>query len=635
MSEPQEPNTNLKDRYWQYFFTDNFQQCKALALELRDLALNEEQLSEAYELEAKVLLKQGRFKVAQELLSRTSHYSPLRHFIDFLLNGRIEILLDHIYKQDLDSHIFRAQALLFAKIYWGFDYELDLGLEKIFTKLIDEEDFDRAILASLQSLEIIIQEQEFAKDLLENIAAEHLNNLLELSSKAKYQSSKAKIYLLKAKLFKDRQAAEDAEILFGKDANQNGLGEVYALYATEFQERREENLNRALLAFTHSGNLSAQGYIYETLASDALSSGNLQEALEHFAKAEEVLEQGGLFENIGLEIQELSLMALTGDFKNIKSKSQALLNQDIPKLFKAQIAQILANTLVQADGDLSGAKILINYACELLEELNRFQQLLQAKNVLFQVLLLDENFEPIIKLGEEIIQLADRLGDEDCKATKYVDLAFTIVRKHMDSSEIGDKEIEMAASYFNQALEIYQRNNNLLGEADVYQSMGNLFASINQNQEAYNSFKNARDLYKAENALLQCAITDSLIGVLMLDFSTINEQSYKLAHKHLEAAFMYYQKEGLYDLCWKNAYYIANLNEKFYLGTGDKTFKNKARHYYIEMLQAIKEFREHRESQPFDLVNTAGINPEEALSRGADFFFAIKEDEIAREFKSE
>lgn len=636
MSEASKTNSSLRQHFWQYFFTDDFNKATIAAIDLQSIASNEQELSEAYELEAKILLKRGKFKEAQELLTKIKHYSPLKHFINFLLDGKIEKLEENIKGNDLDSAIFRAQALLFTKIYWGGDYQLEPALEDIFSKLIIEKDYDRAVLASLQALELIIQEQEFGKDLLEPVAKEHLRNLLDLSKQARYDSTRAKVYLLMARMFKDRQAAEDAEILFGKEANQNGLAEVYAIYASEFGEKPIENLNRALNIFKLSDNIAAQGYIYESLASDALTKGNLQEALKYFAEAEEVLQSGGLFEKLGLEIQRLSLMAIKGEFKRIKERAQELLDSDIPKLFKAQVAQILANTLIQVDSDVDSARVLIVQACELLEDLRRYNQLLQAKNILFQIVLLEDDLPQTLKLGEEIIQLSDRLGDESSKATKYVDLAFAIVRGNMGSQEVGDKEMELSTKYFNQAIEIYKYTHNAIGEADVYQSMGNLFANINRSEDAYNSFKNARELYKSEGALLQCAITDSLIGILMLDFTMLNEQTYDIAHKHLEEAFIYYEREGFHDLCWKNAFYISDLNEKFYIATDEDRFKARAKHYYIEMLAAIRNYHTHSDTaNTIDLANVGGISPEEALSKGAAFFFSIKEDEIAREFKDE
>ncbi len=633
MPDDNRSNSSLKESYWQYFFTDNYHKAIETAQLLQERAREATELSEACELEAKILLKRGNFKAAQEVLARVIHYSPIKYFIDFLLNGKIQVVENGITGSDLDSNIFRAQALLFSKIYWGGNYDIEPILEDIFNQLIDEQDYDRAVLASLQSLELIILEQEFGKDLIEPVVKEHLTNLLELSQKARYQSTKAKVYLLIAKMFKNREAAEDAEILFGKEGNQNGLAEVYSLYATDFNENRDENLKRALDIFMRSNNISAQGYIYENLASEALAKGNVQEALRYFSEAEQALSQGGLFEKTGLEIQRLSLMAIKGEFKRIKERANELIESDIPKLFKAQIAQILANTIIQIDSDVITAKALITYACDLLEELRRFNQLLQAKNILFQIALLDDDLNQTLKLGEEIIQLSDRLGDENSKATKYVDLAFAIVRGNMSSQEVGDKEMELSTKYFNQAIEIYKSNNNIIGEADVYQSMGNLFANINRSEDAYNSFKNARELYKSENALLQCAITDSLIGILMLDFTMLSEHTYDIAYKHLEEAFMYYQREGFHDLCWKNAFYIADLNEKFYIATDEDRFKTKAKHYYIEMLQAIRDFDVHSETTSIDVVGGAGITTDEALSKGAGFFFSIKEDEIAREFR--
>lgn len=622
---------SLTDSYWQYFFTDDFSSAIKVTKEIGKHAVSQDQKDQAAELKAKILLKQGLFKEANKTLENYSKYSALKLFIQFLLDGKAEKVIPE-FKDDLDSKVFKAQTLLFAKIYWGGKQEPELLLEEVFSDLIDKGEFEKALLASAQAMELLSQDQEFAKDLMEPVAAEQLENLLALAQKSKYNSTRAKLYLLKARLFHDRESAEDAEILFGKDQNKNGLAEVYSLYATEFDE--EEYLPKALKIFMENGNIAAQGYLYEFMASNALSQGNINEALNNFHKAETLLLNGGIFEKLGLEIQNLSLIAIKGEYKKIQSKAEALLERDIPTLFKAQTAQILANTIMQIDGDSEIAKAMIIEACQMLETLGRYNQLMQAKNILFQIKLLDEEFDEVQELGEEIIQLANRLGDESSKATKYVDLAFAIVRSNaVKERDIGEQELDIASQYFNKAIEIYKEEDNLLGEADVYQSMGNLYASMAKPEDAYKNFQNARQLYAAEKALFQSAITDTLIGIMMLDITVINEHSYSIANKHLEDAFMYFQKEGFLDLAWKNAYYIADLNEKFFLASEEDRFKNRARHYYIEMLQSIRDFENQNDTNSFNIANLSGIHMSEALNKGANFFYSIREDDIATQFR--
>ena len=54
----------------------------------------------------------------------------------------------------------------------------------------------------------------------------------------------------------------------------------------------------------------------------------------------------------------------------------------------------------------------------------------------------------------------------------------------------------------------------------------------------------AKKLYKSERAFMQAAITDVLIGVLLLSYVLLNEHSYLLTMKHLDQALLYFAKEN-------------------------------------------------------------------------------------------
>ena len=94
-----------------------------------------------------------------------------------------------------------------------------------------------------------------------------------------------KLYLLKSLITKDREAAEDAEILFGKDKNKNGLAEVYLFYANEFNE--EDYYSKAINLYSQVENNIALALINSILASQSLINGNLKDAELYLSKARE------------------------------------------------------------------------------------------------------------------------------------------------------------------------------------------------------------------------------------------------------------------------------------------------------------------------------------------------------------
>lgn len=635
MPQSASPDTII-EQYWDRFFVDDFSSAIKLAEDFIALANSEEELKLGYELKAKILLKQGLFEEARLILEQAQGYSGLKLFVHFLTTGDIESVISEFKKDDLDSQVYKAQSIILSNIYWGPSHissnpsyeEPDLILEEVFNALVEANDFDRAILNYAQLIELLYKEQEFAKDIVLPIVSEQVNNLLSLSSKAKYSSVKARIYLLKAKLFKDKQAAEDAEILFGKENNFNGLAEVYAFYAIECNE--EEYSDKALKIFIRLENHNAQGFIYESLASNLLMKGAIQEACSCFDKAEKELGRGGFFEKLGLRIQRLSLHAVKGEFQEIQDEAHDLIAPQIPKLFRAQACQILATTLLHIDQDIEETKELILIACDYFQELKKFNQLLNAKNIYFQIISLNGDLEDITTLGEEIVQLADRLSQPEAKATKYTDLAFAIVRHKIQDKDFDEGYIETASDYFKKATEIYQALGNLSGEADVYQAMGNMFTNIGKPEESYKSFNKACKLYEQDGNMLQAAVTGTLIGILMLDVVVLNEHTYQIAHDNLHKAFEYYRKEGLLDLVWKNAYYLASLNEKMLRKTGEENFKTKTGYYYAEMYEAANKYEEKSSDTVLQLV---GMSIEDAFADAERFFKQIGENEIADKFK--
>lgn len=631
------------ENFWNFFFQDKFKE----ALEqLQYLKLIDEFIDQnpnlINELEAKVYLRQGKFKNAQESLKNSN--SGFKLFLDFLNDANPKPLLNSDF-EDAETLIYKAQTILITKIYWGDNYlneankqnlDVDELSEVALEKLIKEKEYDKAILASLQTLELILEDQMMSHDLQLPLMQEHLNNLLKLSTKAKISSSKAKVFLIKARILKDREAAEDAEILFGKDGNICGLGEVYLTYAKDFNQ--EEYYEKAIKSFEDGNNFSSLAFLNINQASQALTRGEITNATEFYGKAKNYLKDAGIFEQYGLEVQRISLLAITGKYQKVKEAIHTLIKPGIPSFFIAQAYQILSNTMIQLGEDLGMARSYIETACNIFKDLKRYNQLLYTQNVLFQILLLENDLEEINKIGQEIIQLASKLGNEEIKAGKYLDLAFVNIRVSLENGTLNDEKISEVVSFFKKAIKLYQDQDNRMGEADIYQAMGNMYTGIGKLEEALNAFLTAKKLYRVAKAYLQSAITDTLIGILMLNYVVLNEQSYTIAHRHFEQALVYFSKENLLDLSWKATFYLADLNHRLFVINQDKEnaeiYKNKAKEHYLEMLYAIQDYEE--ESNAMFLgkeQNIVGISIDDAFNKAHQFFFTIGEEENAKKFR--
>jgi hypothetical protein len=634
--ENQNQNQHLEN-FWQYFFKEKYSQAINELEKQNHLGVFTDK-NFYHELKSKIYLRQGEFQSAQSELEFCKRNSGFKLFTKFLLSGDPkELLLSE--SKDIDTRLYKSQTLILTKIYWGEDYLQAIGctedsdelLEQVFGELIDAGEVDKAILAGIQSLEMMLEDQLLSHDLNIPIIKEHLENLLELSNKAKYDSTKAKIFLVKARIFKDLEAAKDAEILFGKDQNLCGLGEVYLSYAKDFNQN--EYFPMALKAFQDSENQMACGFVHEALASNALINGDVVEANAQFDLAQEYLNRGGIFEYFGLEIQRISLIAIAGKYQKVKDSIQALIEKQPPPFFLAQAYQILSNTLIQVGDDFDLAKGYIEAACDIFYRLKRYNQLLYTRNVQFQILLLQNDLELINKVGQEVIQLATRLGNEEIKASKYLDLAFVTIRISLEEGNLTEDKINEAGEFFKKAITLFQEQDNLIGEADTYQAMGNMFTGIGKLEEALNAFLKAKKLYHSQKAFLQLAITDTLIGILMLNYVVLNDQTYTMASQHLEQALLYYSQQNLSDLIWKANYYVADLNHKLFVINKDKEkselYKNKARKHYLDMHMIIQEYES--ELQPNNM-SLFGLNIEDAYNKAYQFFLSIDEAEMAKKF---
>ena len=181
----------------------------------------------------------------------------------------------------------------------------------------------------------------------------------------------------------------------------------------------------------------------------------------------------------------------------------------------------------------------------------------------------------------------------------------------------------------------YQLKGNYItvDQLPTYQSMGNMFTGIGRLEDALNAFLKAKKLYHSEKAFLQLAITDTLIGILLLNYVILNEQTYQIASQHLEQALLYYSQQNLSDLIWKTNFYIADLNHKLFVINKDKEkselYKNKARKNYLDMHLIIQEYANELEASN---MNMFGLNLEDAYNKAYQFFLSIGEDDEAKKF---
>jgi len=637
----QEPRDSLLNKYWDCFYVDNFSEALNIASELFRSAETDFDRDEAKELKSKILLKQGLYLDAYNLIKDRKSFSAFKIFLEFLLEGNLKPLLGR-FKNDTPSLIYKAFSLMLSRVYWGEDFlkdskfyqDADALLEEAFDRLVAEEKIDFAILTLAKAVEISLQEAHLSKDLISMVSLEQIDNLIKFSEKAKYNSTRARLFLLKALLTKTREFAEDAEILFGKDRNRNGLAEVYLFYANEFNE--EEYFSKAINLYSQVGNNIALSLINSILASQALVNGNLRDAELYLSKAKEKNAQCSRFDRLNVKIQELSLLSIQGRYDEIESLSLELLQNDIPKFFQAQAGQIFAGILIKNGGNPEQIKGIIDKSCEYFRELKRFHHLLQAENIRFQEYLLEANAEELKLKAQEIIKLASKLGNIEEVANKYVDLAYGLININAKKHNLNEENFAVAIEYFEKAIEIFKNEDNKIGEANIYQAMGDLFANIGKFEDSLNSLIKAKKLYKATQANLQNAVTETLIGILILNPAVLNEHTYPIAADHLERSYSYFSEEKILDISWKTLFYLADLNLKyyFYKNKKEKTYLEKTTNFFLKMLSAIKEYQEG--SQRFhanDIYHITNISIEQACEKAVEFFISIGDKENAKKFK--
>lgn len=638
----QEPRSTLLEQYWDYFYTDNFSKAIDISLKLFESAETDFEKDEAKELESKILLKQGLYLDAYDLIKNRKSFSPFKLFLEFLLEGNLRPVIGR-FKNDTSSHIYKAFSSMLSKVYWGADYlksnehyeDPDMLLEKVFDELIAEGKIDFAILTLAKSVEISLQEAHLSKDLISLVSLEQIDNLIKFSEQAKYDSTKARLFLLKALLTKNREFAEDAEILFGKDKNRNGLAEVYLFYANEFGE--EEYFSKAINLYNQVGNNIALSLINSILASQSLVNGNLRDAELYLARAKEKNMQCSLFDRLNVDIQELSLLSIQGRYDEIEALALRLLKEDIPKFFQAQAGQIFAGILIKNGGDTEQIRQIIDTSCSYFKELKRFHHLLQAENIRFQECLMEGNGEELKVKAQEIIKLASKLGNVEEVANKYVDLAYGLININARKHNLNEENFAVAIDYFEKAIEIFKSEDNKIGEANIYQAMGDLFANIGKFEDSLNSLIKAKKLYKATQANLQNAVTETLIGILILNPAVLNEHTYPIAEDHLERSYNYFSEEKILDISWKTLFYLADLNLKYYTfkNKKDKLYLQKTKDFFIKMLSAIEEYQEgSHKFHANDIYHITNISIEQACEKAYDFFISIGDKQSAKKFKN-
>lgn len=637
-----ELRSSLIEKYWNYFYKDYFLEALEICDDLILAASDDSEVYDYREFRAKILLKQGKYVDAYELLKYSKSYSGFKVFLEFLIEGDLRPLLSR-FKSDTSSKIYKAFSCLLSKVYWGVSYvqaidayeDPDKLLEEAFQELVNEGEIDLAILTFAKSVEISLQDAHLSKDLVSVVSLEQIDNLIKLAERASYDSTRAKLFLLKSLITKDREAAEDAEILFGKDKNKNGLAEVYLFYANEFYE--EDYFSKAINLYSQVENNIALALINSILASKSLINGNLKDAQLYLSKAKEKNNQTSVFDRLNVDIQELSLLSIQGKYDEVDNLAKKLLGVKVPKFFQAQAGQIFAGIKIKTGGDAEEIKMIINQSCEQFCHLKRFHHLLQAENIRFQELLLEGNLEDLTVKAQEIIKLASKLENYEEIASKYVDLAYGIINIHAKKHTLNEENFAEAIAYFEKAIDLFKEQENKLGEANIYQAMGDLFANICKFEDSLNSLIKAKKIYKSINANLQNAITETLIGILILNPAVLNDHTYPIAQDHLERSYEYFSNESILDITWKTLYYLADLNMKFYIykNKKEKEYLDKTQDYFLKMKDAIAVHEASSISyQTNDIYHITNISIEQAKQKAFDFFISLGDKDNAKLFKS-
>ena len=632
---------NLVSDYWDFFYKDYFIEALEVCGALKLVSENDSQKAEAEEFFAKILLKQGKYNDAYELMRHRKSYSGFKVFLEFLIDGDIRPLLAK-FKNDVSSKIYKAFSCMLSKVYWGEAYvksidayeDPDVLIEDAFQELIDENKIDFALLTIAKSVEIALQESHLSKDLISLVSADQIDNLIKLAERAEYDSTRAKLFLLKSLLTKQREFAEDAEILFGKDKNKNGLAEVYLFYANEFNEH--DYYSKAINLYNQVENNIALALINSILASQSLVNGSLKDAQLYLEKAKDKNSQSSVFDRLNVDIQELSLLSIQGKYDEIEVLARKLLEPKVPSFFKAQAGQIFSGILIKTGGDVEDIKSIISQSCDQFRDLKRYHHLLQAENIRFQELLLEGNLEEITVKAQEIIKLAHKLSNFEEVANKYVDLAYGLINIHAKKHSLNEENFAEAIAYFEKAIDLFKEHGNKVGEANIYQAMGDLFANIGRFEDSLNSLIKAKRIYQSVNANLQNAVTETLIGILVLNPSVLNEQTYPIAQDHLERSYKYFSTESILDISWKTLYYLADLNLKFFVHKNkkEKEYLDKTKTYFLKMKEALDTYENNSTSfQANDIYHITNISTDQARQKAYDFFVSVGEKETAKKFK--
>ncbi|MCH2227062.1 MAG: tetratricopeptide repeat protein [Candidatus Caenarcaniphilales bacterium] len=632
---------NLVSDYWDFFYKDYFIEALEVCGALKLVSENDSQKAEAEEFFAKILLKQGKYNDAYELMRHRKSYSGFKVFLEFLIDGDIRPLLAK-FKNDVSSKIYKAFSCMLSKVYWGEAYvksidayeDPDVLIEDAFQELIDENKIDFALLTIAKSVEIALQESHLSKDLISLVSADQIDNLIKLAERAEYDSTRAKLFLLKSLLTKQREFAEDAEILFGKDKNKNGLAEVYLFYANEFNEH--DYYSKAINLYNQVENNIALALINSILASQSLVNGSLKDAQLYLEKAKDKNSQSSVFDRLNVDIQELSLLSIQGKYDEIEVLARKLLEPKVPSFFKAQAGQIFSGILIKTGGDVEEIKSIISQSCDQFRDLKRYHHLLQAENIRFQELLLEGNLEEITVKAQEIIKLAHKLSNFEEVANKYVDLAYGLINIHAKKHSLNEENFAEAIAYFEKAIDLFKEHGNKVGEANIYQAMGDLFANIGRFEDSLNSLIKAKRIYQSVNANLQNAVTETLIGILVLNPSVLNEQTYPIAQDHLERSYKYFSTESILDISWKTLYYLADLNLKFFVHKNkkEKEYLDKTKTYFLKMKEALDTYENNSTSfQANDIYHITNISTDQARQKAYDFFVSVGEKETAKKFK--
>ena len=251
--------------------------------------------------------------------------------------------------------------------------------------------------------------------------------------------------------------------------------------------------------------------------------------------------------------------------------------------------------------------------------------------------MLEANVDKVKAKAEEIIKLATKLGNEEEKASRYVDLAYALVNIRAKDGSLNEDNFAESLDYFEKAINIYKDLGNEKGEANIYQAMGDLLSNVGKFEDSLQLLIKAQKIYNSLNSKFEAAITHVLIGLLVLNPGVLNDKTYRVADEHFNYALRYFKDENIKDLVWKILFYLAELNARFFkVCSQEDKFLELAAQFFLEMKAVVDDIKQGSNSFSMQgLLNMDSVSPNRAFKRAKEFFEAMEDKEAAEMFQTD